>query len=646
MYDQLGFQESFLQETTRLQMQPQLPQIINNNSVNILQGTFFYRPTEVEVFQSLVRDSNRQTLQKRAPDAKFTDGVSQTATYSDYDWTTNEERIRGLVYNFINLAPAPSTLTLSDPGKKTPRGARKGGVPTYLQNVASYEYYKSKYVARQSQLAGPLNIRPIPGFPILALDDSAANLNMVAYLESITHTISASGSAMTSYGISLPRLVDEVDLNRPAFNSYSELQYDEKGNQQLNVDLLRDEDGSFQFSKIFEGANRPPIPEWFDESYRTLVGLDDQYRQWFGDNVGVAERLLFKKPSEEEEQAVEAQYKEREQYFKDNPGVKELPDSLEDDLVTENNAIQLQDAAVALNRKFQAARDNGYEFDVAAQYTNRTFTRIDQAFRFVGAGPIEETGPGGLAATKVDGNFATYFKQNPASNRQIDYKTATLRMFVGDVSPGSGYNGVPESSDKTPPATDGQADAPSNRMSGAFPVFDTELHSGTALLDDKVRSKLRADPEQFKPSDYARYDGRPLMYDFEFRLWQESLLAAGYAPNGEKLADSALASDFYVTDSGAVRPATAAEVAANTQKRKDAEEARKKKEKSRAKRGRQRSSAKTQDPSVQAPTGDGLNQEQRLPLTQPLSEKQVVDLRRAVVYGYQEELAKTRGFTG
>ena len=51
-------------------------------------------------------------------------------------------------------------------------------------------------------------------------------------------------------------------------------------------------------------------------------------------------------------------------------------------------------------------------------------------------------------------------------------------------------------------------------------------------------------------------------------------------------------------------------------------------------------------PDQQAPTGDSAEANERLPLPQPLSEKQVVDLRRAVVDAYIEELAGSRGFTG
>lgn len=655
MYDTMSYQENFLAENTRLQMQPQLPMI----SQDLLQGVRFIRPVELEVFQSLVRDPAHKSIKKRSPDGQFSDGAAQAPTFSDYDWTTNEERFRGIVYSFINLAPAPSTLTLNDPGARTTEGARKGGVPRYLQNVASYEYYKSKYVARQTSLSGPFNMRPIPGFPILALDDSAANMNIVAYLDSISHMISASGSATTTYGISYPRLTDEIDLNRPKFKSAPL-------GQDLDLDLVRDEDGNYDFNTVFDGTHQPPIPEWFDDSYRTLEGLDIRYKEWFGPSVGVVQNVLFKKPTDKETAEIEAQDAARKAWIKENSTEKkkatedDLPAALRDKIVPANDSIDLHTAANELNRMYFRARDAGHEFDIASARTARTFTTIDQAFKFVGAGPNE------MSDLSKNSARTGRFTDRPAATRSINYKTARLDRFVGDVSVGSGYSGIPEGGRVTAPSTTTtkaiEVDAitgadhaselakppPADRMSGAFPLFDTKIHTGKELTDEKTRQALLSSGTERAPTDYARYDGRPLMFDFEFRLWQESLLAAGYGPNAKE-ADKpppGTNADYFAVEGGATRPATADEIAKAAQDRKAAIAAKKKEEEERAKKGRGRAKDKNMAPADQAPTGDGLDQEQRRPLTQPLSEKQVVDLRRSVIKAYQFELASTRGFTG
>jgi len=657
MYDQMSYQENFLQETTRLQMQPQMPMV----SAQVLQGVRFIRPTELEVFQALVRDPKRKSIKKRTPDGKFADGNGQTPTFSDYDWSTNEERIRGIVYEFINMAPAPSTLTLTDPGKKTPTGARKGGVPKYLQNVASYEYYKSKYVARQTSLTGPYNIRPVPGFSILALDDSAANMNIIAYLEGVQHSIDATGTAITTYTISHPRLTDEIDLNRPIFKG-------SKLGEKLDFDLVK-EGGRYDFSKVFEGGNQPPIPEWFDETYRTLEGLDNRYAEWFGASVGVVERILFKEPSEQEKAAIKAQDEaiaaalKAKTTAKHKATVEDLPAALRDRIIPANDAIQIHAAAAELNAMFGRARDTGHEMDVASEQTKRTFTTIDQAFKFVGASPREYTDKvydNGVLQDAATGSNPVTFVGSPAESRVIDYKTARLDRFVGDVSAGSGYSGAVEGvASELPDAVSG-ADAAAvgttpaplpaqNKMSGAFPVFDTKIHTGKEATDPKTREALIKSGTETASSDFARYDGRPLMFDFEFRLWQESLKAAGYGPNANE-ADKpppGTNADWFSVEGGATRPATPEEQATAAEKRLLAVEKKKKEDEARTAKGRHRPTVcKTMAPKDQAPTGDGLEQNERKPLTQPLSEKQVIDLRRAIIDAYRDELAGTRGFTG
>lgn len=663
MFDAVGFSESFLQETTRLSMKPQLPMI----GAGVTQGLLLQRPVELEVFTALVRDPERRTTKKRTPDGQFADGAGQTPTFKDFDWTTNEERVRGIVYNFVNLAPAPSTLTLADPGKKTPSGARAGGVPKYLQNVASYEWFKSKFASRQSSLRGPYNIRAVPGFSIVALDDSDANLNIVAYLETVQHTIDARGQATTQYGISHARLVHEVDFNQPKFQAG----FNAEG--ELDMNLFRDADGNYDFREIFEGDNQPPIPEWFDESFRNVQDLDIKYKEWFGADAGVIQKLLFKNPGEEPDpvsvQIANALYGQLNEEFPTvGAALKAYGDHAPEfeQILEQNDHISVSEAIDDLNARYRLARTAGREFEEASTFTARAFTKIDEAFRFVGAAPVELADEVPATATAAEKNLGAQFTQNPAGSRTINYRTMRMDLFAGDTSAGSGYAGVPEgvappapttsttasSGDVIPDAISG-ADAapPADRMSGAFPVFDTKIHTGTEATDKKTRDGLIKSGAERAPSNRARYDGRPLMYDFEFRLWQQSLRDAGFTPTGAMIEENAVASDYYVEDEkgNVVRPKSPEEQAASIQQRKADLEARKKDQDARKQRGLNdpRAKKKTSIPKQdQAPTGDGLEQEQRHALPQPLSEKQVVDLRRAIIDAYRAELARSRGFSG
>lgn len=612
MYDNFSFNQGFLGEPTRVKM---IPQMFMRNLESVTSQLYMLRPTELEIFTSLTRDPVRGANGLRTPDAKIGDGAGQTPVFHDYDWVTNEERIRGIVYNEIRMAPAPATLALSDPGVRQPNGTRKGGMPKYLQNVASYEHFKAKFASRQQALSGPFNMHPVPGFSILALDDSAANMNLVAYLDSITHNIDAAGSATTQYGLKYPRLVDEVDFNRPRF----------KGGQsavgELDLGLLRDDNGQYSFDRMFESPNRPPIPEWFSEDFTTLTGLNLTYRKWLGDNVRVIESLLFDDPE-----------KSRAALNETFPGLGDLSAAGVSGM---NDKIDQISATRELNRRFRDARASGREFELASAFTNRTFTRIDEAFRFVGASPIEYADPldDGTVDTEA-GLRSVKFSRSPSAGRKVDYVKDRLDVFAGDASTGSGYAAIPEGNDST-----SQQIA---RMSGAFPVFDTKIHQGMDVTDQATRTETaRAEGGR---SSYARYDGRPIMFDVEFRLWQESLRAAGVTPTGEERDDYI---DYTVVDAGAVRPATPEEKAANATARLAAIKAKATAAAADASKGKKSPKQKTSHTGAeQAPTGDELEEEKRLPLPQPLSEKQVIDLRRAIVDAYRQELEQSRGFTG
>lgn len=617
MYDRLIEDESFLDQPTRMSMRPQLPMV----DKNIVSQMVMHRPTEVGIFLAQIRDEKTGGFKARTPDAKFGDGEGQAPNFSDYDWSTNEERIRGIVYDFINLAPSPSTLTSSDQGKKTSTGQRKGGIPKFLQNIASYEHLKAKFARRNvPPLRGPYNPRVVPGFSILILDDSEANMNMVAYLESVTHSIDADGSAMTSYSIKYPRMIDEVNYNEPKFD----VGYVESGVNKGKAysDLARDEEGNFVFGKLWENDAQPPIPAWFDYSFRTLSGLNARYQEWFGKQTGVAQlsSFKFKAPPALDKNAAEDAAKT----VLVGLNVEGLYDEIALAEINEyNENISLSDAAKDLNAKFREARENRTEAEYVSRYTDRAFTKILEAFKFIGAEPKS---------------------------------SGSTEQFVGTTKPGYGFSAktdieleppdVVSSADEsstTAPATPSSKPRAS-RMGAAFPEFDTTLHTGTAALDNSERTKVALEESFY--SDSPRYDGRPIPYDFEHRIWLQSLANSRKGPAGEDFAEGADVSDYYFLDSkkGVVAVKTKEDQAEAAMKRTEEEAAKLAKE--RVSKAKGKNKKKPMTAKEQAPTGDDLDEEPRNPLPQPLSERQVIELRRAIIMAYAEELEKSRGFTG
>lgn len=638
MYDQGSYSENFISQPTRTSMTPNIP-ILGPEFSQMIK---LLRPTEIETFVALTRDPERRTAFARTPDGKFADGVSQASTFSDFDWSTNEERIRGIVYDYMNLPPSPSTLTMANQGTKGSTGERKGGVPKYLNNVVSYEHYRSKFAARTASVRGPFNMRPVVGFPMAVLDDSSAKLNIIGYLQQIQHHIQADGNATTTYAIAYPRIANEVDYNSPKFD----VAFDKEN--RLRLDLFRDEEGNYNFEELFREKHAPPIPEWFDESFRNVVDLNSTYKEWFGEEAGVIQTAFNTFPRNRQidsdtqgvlEEVLEVPI-DPTTVGRAKAGLDDTDQQTFEEVLATAENISVEDAIDELNKLFLADRTNGKEFERAAVFTKRSFTKIDEAFSFVGASSEELADPSTEESQTTLRNRARpkSFSKDPVSSRSINYKNVKLEVFVGDPSSGSGYSAVPLEGDG------------GDTMTGAFPVFDTEIHTGAQATHAPTRKALQEDPAQRSNSQWPRYDGRPLMFDFEYRLWLQSRFNAKQTPTGEELAENAAIADYFVLfGDSVVRQKSPIERAESTAKRRSALASRDKRERDKSKRGRvsSRKDQYTHTPSAeQAPTGDGLEQSQKLPLTQPLAESQVVELRRAIVVAYRDELARNRGFTG
>jgi len=583
MFDHQSYSENFLVETTRVAMTPQFP-LLKDQKNSVLQALHLMRPAELEIFRAITAEDQRRT-----EDAKFGDGEGQTGRLNDFDWTTNEERVRGIAYNHLNLPPAASALTFADQGATS-----NDGIIKYLQNVASYEFYKSKFQSRSSSFTGPFNMRPVPGFPLLTLDDSDANMNIVAYLASVTHSIDARGQAQTSYDVKYPRVLGEVDWNRPTFKAG-------RGTaQSVLEDDEEDEQQQFRFERLFDGVNRPAIPDWFGNNWRTVAGLTDTYQRFFGVNelsgeskptpVSTVEQVMFEgNASDVIARLRNAKYPPSEEI------IERVAESIASgDANVEAGEIDLMEVATVLIDKYNKARTSGREFEEVSRFTARPFTRIDQAFRFVGARP-----------SGIDSDQAVA-KQN-AKKRELSFTGQAFDRFVGDTAPGAGYAGIPKAS--------GESTASSTRlpqMSGVFSEFDIRSHP---VVTEGLRQS------EVAKTNVPRYDGRPIPFDFEQRLYNLS--------RGEAGATAAPKNFLYDDTSDLTREEQIA--AAKEQRLSDVTSAR---------------NTKSHKPEEQAPTGEGLDTTKKLPLPQPLAEGQVVELRRRVIAAYRDELKQSRGFTG
>lgn len=150
---------------------------------------------------------------KKETGASTSDGeqpVGDIQKLRDWHFLTNEEKFRGVVYNHIQSFPTPGKLAKTEAASDD-----SDDINEYVDLVLRAQFLKSRYSSRTISCSGPLNLRPVPGFPVLLLDDSDAGMHLLGYLMSVTSSQSAEGSDQTTYEIALPRELSEEDLNAP-----------------------------------------------------------------------------------------------------------------------------------------------------------------------------------------------------------------------------------------------------------------------------------------------------------------------------------------------------------------------------------------------------------------------------------------------
>jgi hypothetical protein len=81
----------------------------------------------------------------------------------------------------------------------------------FTKRVARYLFYKKRFQDRSLQITSHLKLSVVPGFPVLILDDSDSDQNIVAYCTSVTHRIYATEGGYTNVQLSYARYVAEED---------------------------------------------------------------------------------------------------------------------------------------------------------------------------------------------------------------------------------------------------------------------------------------------------------------------------------------------------------------------------------------------------------------------------------------------------
>jgi len=210
MLNQLSYQRMFAMEPTRQEAYP-TPSIFDSNEQKY-RGMVTWAPDVIASFVDLGESTNVMGV-KKDKGSSTKDGEQPEGDVpknGPWHFITNEEKFKGILFNNIGAFPAPGKLD-----KKEEPDEDMQGIQNFVQEVLDAKFLKSRYERRGLTVTGPLNVRAVPGFPVLVMDDSEAGMHLVGYLASVDHSASASGSDGTSYSILHPRYLDEEDLNAP-----------------------------------------------------------------------------------------------------------------------------------------------------------------------------------------------------------------------------------------------------------------------------------------------------------------------------------------------------------------------------------------------------------------------------------------------
>lgn len=228
-YSSFQYSRNFLQEPTRLIYRPELPLAFNAGEVSL---PHVYEPPSLDNYMlgkrpwSNFQGDDDTLVPTNVDPGRYgeTDGSKSGETNQglkrEAQFLTNEERMKGILMAIERMMPANSKYrqALNDTDRLK-----------HSKRVSQYLFVKKRYENRQLQTTSHLKMSVVPGFPVLILDDSEADQNMLAYCTSVTHRIYSTEGGHTNVVLGYPRSVTE-------------------------------EEAASKF------ANEPTVPPWFEQS--------------------------------------------------------------------------------------------------------------------------------------------------------------------------------------------------------------------------------------------------------------------------------------------------------------------------------------------------------------------------------------------
>jgi hypothetical protein len=220
-YASFQFSRMFIKEPTRLIYQPEMPARFGQGAAAVYMPHVYQPPSFHEFMKKKTGDYSKYVNTggmgvsestknqghygddepKSSPFYKSTTGKKREAQF-----LTAEESVKGIILSRESMMPASSAFRFSLDDHADQK-------KDFSEKVAQYLFYKKRFQDRQLQITSHLKLSVVPGFPVLILDDSDSDQNVVAYCDSVTHRIYATEGGYTNVQLSYARHMAEQDVS-------------------------------------------------------------------------------------------------------------------------------------------------------------------------------------------------------------------------------------------------------------------------------------------------------------------------------------------------------------------------------------------------------------------------------------------------
>lgn len=346
MYSSLNYNRIFFNEVTRTKFQGYIPVYMKSNDelAKALQ-VVKYSPSGIHKFVSGETSSTAEedkTLDRNeafsGPDGQGRKGdnvegeLQSSNTLEDFHYQSYEEILKGIFGDQGNTMPSAQAV----------QGSTKfADQKKYAQKVSDFLFHKKRLAARSASTNGPLNIAPVVGFPMLILDNSAAEQHIIGKLTSVTHTLNAGGGGLSTYNLNYVRQTEEID---------------------------------FWSGKAYE----PPIEPWYDEETfgKARKVNDTDYKHLHEGQKGyIAEMGTIN----------DFGNSKIKDFYHGLLGETNAKGYLGSDPITSTRYPNVASAALGLANEYNAARRAGATSEFISLHTRRDYVTLKDNFMFLGA---------------------------------------------------------------------------------------------------------------------------------------------------------------------------------------------------------------------------------------------------------------------